>query len=270
MAESENNILTKIVILSGKGGVGKSTVAANLAVQLALAGRQVGLMDIDLHGPSIPKLLGLEKHRLGVENDRMVPAKIGDNLKVMSIGFMLKSPDDPVVWRGPLKMRAIKQFVEDVNWGSLDCLVVDCPPGTGDEPLSIAQLLEEVDGAIVVTTPQELSVIDVRKSINFSHKLNMPVLGVVENMSGFVCPHCGHTVDIFSRGGGRKMAEEMGVPFLGAIPIDPSIVEAGDKGEPYLYHYAKSKTAEALSVIAGPVLSLIDGKMAAVEEEKQG
>ena len=199
----------KIVVLSGKGGVGKSTTATNLAMSLALAGRKVGLLDIDFHGPSIPKLMGLEGKKVDVEGELLKPLGFGENLKVMSLGFLLQSLDDAVIWRGPMKMGAIKQLIKDVAWGELDYLVVDCPPGTGDEPLSIVQLVKNPTGAVVVTQPQALSVADVRRSIRFCEQVKMPVLGVVENMSGFVCPKCGETMDIFKSGGGEEMAKEL-------------------------------------------------------------
>lgn len=242
-------IKRKILVLSGKGGVGKSTIAANLALSLALAGRQVGLLDIDIHGPSIPKLLNLEGMPVQANDEALLPILAGERLKVMSIGFLLRGRDDAVIWRGPLKMAAIKQFLKDVDWGPLDFLVVDSPPGTGDEPLSVVQLLEKADGAVIVTTPQELALSDVRKCINFCRQLSLPVLGVIENMSGFVCPHCGAAVNIFKVGGGEKMAREMKVPFLGRIPIDPDIVEASDSGRPYVVHYAESAAAAALQKV---------------------
>jgi len=244
----------KILILSGKGGVGKSTVAVNLAVSLARAGKRTGLLDIDIHGPSVPKLLHLEGRELEYSGEGLQPVKFDDKLKVMSIGFLLKSGDDAVIWRGPMKHGAIKQFLKDVSWGELDYLVVDSPPGTGDEPLSIAQLIPEVDGAVIVTTPQEVALVDVRKCISFCRSLKMPVLGVVENMSGFVCPHCGQTVDIFSKGGGENMAQDMGVPFLGRIPIDPRVVEGGDSGKPLLASPDGSETAKAFEEMVGKLL----------------
>jgi len=246
----------KILVLSGKGGVGKSTVSANLAISLALAGKQVGLMDVDIHGPSIPKLLKLEDATLQSDGEKIIPTTVGDNVKVVSVGFILPNQDDAVIWRGPMKYALIKQFIADVDWGELDYLVIDFPPGTGDEPLSVAQLIPDADGAVLVTTPQDLATADVRKSINFCHKLNLKVLGVIENMSGFVCPHCGERTDIFKSGGGEKMAEEMGVPFLGKIPIDPHIVEASDSGLPYVYHYAKSEAAKAFEKVIKPLLEL--------------
>jgi len=246
----------RILVLSGKGGVGKSTVAVNLAVSLALAGKKVGLLDIDIHGPSIPKILNLEGKTIQAAGDVILPITMGENLKVMSIGFLLRGSRDAVIWRGPMKYQMIKQFLKDVDWGSLDFLVVDSPPGTGDEPLSIVQLLENADGAIIVTTPQEVALSDVRKCITFCGQLNLPVLGVLENMSGFVCPNCGQKIDIFSSGGGEQMSRQMNVPFLGRIPIDPQIVQACDSGRPFVYHYNRTETAKAFEKILNPILEL--------------
>ncbi|MBN1846940.1 MAG: Mrp/NBP35 family ATP-binding protein [Sedimentisphaerales bacterium] len=235
----------KIVVLSGKGGVGKSTVAVNLALSIALSGRRVGLLDVDIHGPSVPKLLGLEDTGVPVEADLISPVSFGENLKVMSLGFLLRSRDDALIWRGPMKMGLIKQFLTEVDWGRLDYLIIDSPPGTGDEPLSVCQLIDRPDGAIIVTTPQDVALIDVRKSITFCRRLNLPVLGVIENMSGFVCPKCGEVTDIFKSGGGQAMAEDMNVPFLGRVPLDPAIALSGDEGKPFIYHYSKLATARA-------------------------
>jgi len=250
------SIKHKILVLSGKGGVGKSTVAVNLAVSLALAGKPTGLLDIDIHGPSVPKILNLEGEGVVPGQDGMLPVRMGDNLKVMSIGFLLPSGDDAVIWRGPRKFHTIKQFLKDVEWGDLDFLIVDSPPGTGDEPLAIAQLLEDADGAIVVTTPQGVALADVRRGITFCRSVNLPVLGVVENMSGFVCPKCGERTNIFRSGGGEKMATEMKVPFLGRIPIDPQIVEACDSGQPYIQQFADTATARSFAESILPVMDL--------------
>jgi len=246
----------RILVLSGKGGVGKSTVAVNLAVSLALAGKKVGLLDIDIHGPSIPKILNLEGKTVQAAGDVILPIAMAENLKVMSIGFLLRGSSDAVIWRGPMKYQMIKQFLKDVDWGSLDFLVVDSPPGTGDEPLSIVQLLENADGAIIVTTPQEVALSDVRKCITFCRQLNLPVLGVLENMSGFVCPNCGQKIDIFSSGGGEQMSRQMNVPFLGRVPIDPQIVQACDSGRPFVYHYNQTETAKAFENILNPILEI--------------
>jgi ATP-binding protein involved in chromosome partitioning len=219
----------KIVILSGKGGVGKSTIAVNLAAGMQATGLKTGLLDVDIHGPSIPTMLGLENKALIGTEEGLVPLDV-NGLKVISSGFFLKSQDDAVIWRGPMKANVIRQFLQDVIWGDLDLLVVDSPPGTGDEPLSVCQLIKNLDGAVIVTTPQKVASVDVRKSITFCRQLNVPVLGLIENMSGFACPKCGEVTPIFGSGGGERMAADMGVPFLGAIPIDPRVATAGDMG----------------------------------------
>jgi len=246
----------KIMVLSGKGGVGKSTVAANIAVAIALEGKKVGILDTDFHGPSIPTLLNLNDARPTSDGKSILPVNFTDDIKVMSIGFMLPNHDDAVIWRGPMKMNVIKQLLTEVNWGDLDYLVIDFPPGTGDEPLSVAQLIPGSDGAIIVTTPQDLSINDVKKCINFCRQVNVPVLGVVENMSGLVCPHCKNVIDIFKKGGGETMAAQMGVPFLGRIPVEPMIVEASDAGKPFVYHYSKTEAARAFSKAVEPILHI--------------
>ena len=246
----------QILVLSGKGGVGKSTVAVNLAVSLALFGKRVGLLDIDIHGPSIPKILNLEGRPIQAIGDALLPIQMLDNLKVMSIGFLLRGRDDAIIWRGPMKYQMIKQFLKDVQWGDLDFLIVDSPPGTGDEPLSVVQLMENADGAIIVTTPQEVALSDVRKGIAFCRTLSLPVIGVLENMSGFVCPKCGERTDIFKSGGGEHMAVQMEVPFLGQIPIDPQIVRACDDGQPYIQHYSSGQTAKTFNEAIQPLLEL--------------
>ncbi|MFH1476522.1 MAG: iron-sulfur cluster carrier protein MrpORP [Verrucomicrobiota bacterium] len=249
----------KIMVLSGKGGVGKSTVAVNLAVSLALAGKRVGLLDVDIHGPSIPKMLRLDDAKVQIEQGAILPVpKAG--MKVMSIGFLLQNRDDAVIWRGPMKMGVIKQFLQDVAWGELDYLVIDSPPGTGDEPLSICQLIKNADGAVIVTTPQDVATTDVRKSITFCRQLNLPVLGVVENMSGFVCPKCGEVTNIFKTGGGERMASEMKVRFLGRIPIDTAVGRACDDGQPFIDHYARTETARAFEHVITPILALAEQK----------
>ena len=230
-----------ILVLSGKGGVGKSTVAANLAISLSLKGYATGLLDTDFHGPSIPKLLGMEGTRLTSHDGKKLNPAEFESLKVISVDFLLSSRTDPVIWRGPMKMKVIRQLFEDVNWGELDYMIVDCPPGTGDEPLSVVQLIPEPTGAVIVTTPQEMSLSDVRRSIQFCHALKLPVLGVIENMSGFVCPHCGERTELFGSGGGEEMANEMGVPFLGRIPIEIEIVSSGDSGKPFVCHDVHSQ-----------------------------
>jgi ATP-binding protein involved in chromosome partitioning len=244
----------KIIVLSGKGGVGKSTVAVNLAAALMMEGKRVGLLDVDIHGPSIPTMLGLERATVEGQDGEMLPVDV-DGLKVMSLGFFLRNQDDAVIWRGPLKMSVIKQFLKDVAWGDLDFLVIDSPPGTGDEPLSVCQLMGKLDGAVIVTTPQKVSAVDVRKSISFCRRLMVPVLGVIENMSGFACPQCGEITAIFQSGGGRRIAEDMGVPFLGSLPMDPEIAEACDSGQAFIRRYPASPTARIMREIIKPIIA---------------
>jgi ATP-binding protein involved in chromosome partitioning len=255
------------MVLSGKGGVGKSTVAVNLAAALAMAGKRVGLLDVDIHGPSVPKLLHLEGVPITGSENSLYPVKVGFRtglLSVMSIGFLLRGKNDAVIWRGPRKFGLIKQFLKDVEWGELDYLVVDSPPGTGDEPLAVAQLIEKADGAVVVTTPQEVAVQDVRRCIVFCRELDRPVLGVVENMSGFTCPKCGEHVGIFGSDGGRLMAGEMGVPYLGSIPIEPAVSASCDSGRPLVQAHPHSETAKAFGRI---VRSLLEPELDAKEEK---
>lgn len=242
-----NNVAHKFLVLSGKGGVGKSTIAVNLAVWLSIRGKNVGLLDIDIHGPSIPKLLNLNNKGLQADGDKIKPFSYSHTLKIISVGFLLQDDSNAVIWRGPMKHNVIKQFVTDVSWGNLDYLVVDCPPGTGDEPLSIVQLLGNADGAVIVTTPQQLSVIDVKKCITFCRQLSLPVLGVIENMSGFVCPHCNHRIDIFTKDGGKQMAADSNVPFLGSVPIDSALVSACDSGKPFISFDSQSPAAQTLN-----------------------
>ncbi|MCQ2379500.1 MAG: Mrp/NBP35 family ATP-binding protein [Victivallaceae bacterium] len=245
-------IKRKIVVMSGKGGVGKSTVAANLAVAMAMDGLKVGLLDVDIHGPSIPRMLGADDARPTGDGDRIDPVVV-DGIELMSIGFLLESTDSPVVWRGPVKMGVIQQFLGDVNWGELDCLVVDVPPGTGDEPLSVCQqFLGDDAGAIVVTTPQDVSADDVSKSLSFCRQLGFKVYGIIENMSGFVCPHCGKTTEIFKGAAGERLAKKFDVPFLGRIPIDPEIGECGDSGIPFVRR--SSAAAKAFGKAVEPVI----------------
>lgn len=246
----------KLVVLSGKGGVGKSTVAANVAFALAAKGLSVGLLDVDVHGPSIPTLTGTEGCTLQHEGSILLPLRARDHLWVMSVGFLLAQKEDAVIWRGPLKFHLIRQFLGDVQWGELDYLVIDCPPGTGDEPLSVVQLVGRPASALIVTTPQRLSVSDVRRCVTFCRKTALPVTGIIENMSGFVCPHCGVQTDIFSTGGGEELASEMDVPFLGRIPLDPSLVTFGDHGLSLLDGDRDTPTAVALTQLVGGIEQL--------------
>ncbi len=247
----------RLMIMSGKGGVGKSTVSANLAWVLARRGYKVGLLDADIHGPNIPLMLGVEGKRLAMSPEGIEPLEVTPGLKVVSMSFLLHDSDTPVIWRGPLKMGALRQFLGEVNWGDLDFLIVDLPPGTGDEPLSIAQLIKKVDGSIVVTTPQDVALLDSRKSVNFSKKVGVPVLGIIENMSGFVCPHCGNEVDLFKKGGGEKASRELNAPFLGRIPIDTQVVELGDEGRPLLEEAPDSLAAEAFQEVVERILERV-------------
>jgi ATP-binding protein involved in chromosome partitioning len=247
----------KVAVISGKGGVGKSTITVNLAAAFALNGKRVGLLDADIHGPSVPKLLGLTGQQLKVGPPGAFPVTGPLGMKVVSIDFFLPG-EAPTIWRGPLKMTAIRQFLSDIVWGELDFLFIDLPPGTGDEPLSVAQLLPEIDGVVIVTMPSELSAGVVQKAITFARRLNMPVIGVVENMSGFVCPHCGTKSDIFQSGGGEKMAQEANVSFLGSIPIDPQIGVDSDKGSPFVIAHPDSAATKAFIDIVKKVETHIE------------
>jgi len=243
----------KVAVISGKGGVGKSTVTVNLAAAFAKTGHVVGVLDADIHGPSVPRLLGLtgQQMKVGPPGAFPVPGPLG--IKVVSIDFFLPEERTPTIWRGPLKMRAIRQFLTDIVWGDLDVLFIDLPPGTGDEALSIAQLLPEIDGVVIVTMPSELSRAVVKKAITFAERMGLPIIGIVENMSGFVCPTCGDRIEIFQSGGGRKMAEETGVLFLGGIPIDPKVGVASDKGSPFVIENPDSPATKAFLEIVEKV-----------------
>jgi Mrp family chromosome partitioning ATPase len=246
--------MKKIAVMSGKGGVGKSTVAANLAFALA-QNHKTGLFDVDIHGPSIPKMLGLEdvKGLAESEKGRFKPVEIR-NLKVFSIGFLLPTSDTPIIWRGPVKHGFIKQGLEQVDWNA-DYLIIDLPPGTGDEALSVIHLAKP-DGVIIVTTPQSVALEDVRKAIRFAEKTEIPVVGIVENMSGLICPHCSKVIDVFGKGGGRRLSEEMNVTFLGSIPLDPEVTESGDRGRPIVE--IGGKTSEVFNKIAETVLDILE------------
>ena len=270
LRETMGKIKHKFMVMSGKGGVGKSTVAANLAVALAKMGRQVGLLDADVHGPNIPKMLGLDLKQLQGSGNLIEPVALYPNLKVMSFAFFLPDPDTPIVWRGPLKHGAFKQLLSEVLWGNLDYLIVDLPPGTGDEPLSIAQLIKEVDGAIIITTPQDVALLDSRKAVTFSRMINIPVVGIVENMSGFSCPHCGKAIDIFKMGGGQKAALELHVPFLGGIVLDPDIVKNCDNGIPFVEKNPDSKAAKAFFEISNKCEEFIEKSKARSSKSKAG
>ncbi len=252
------NIKHVIIVMSGKGGVGKSTVSSNLAMSLSMKGFKTGVMDIDITGPNIPKMFAVEDRQLMVENEKLIPVAIPPSLKLMSMAFLLQSKDTPVLWRGPVKMGAIKQFIEDVNWGDLDYLIIDMPPGTGDEALSIVQLIPKADGMVIVTTPQDVALLDSRKSLVFGAETNIPIIGIIENMSGFVCPHCGEVTNIFKSGGGEATAKEMNVQFLGRVPIEPGIVDAGDSGIPIVLGHPDSASAKAFGEIVDRIIKTVD------------
>lgn len=258
ITETLDKIKNRILVFSGKGGVGKSTVAVNLGLALSEKQLKVGLLDVDIHGPNLAKMLGKEGQQLtSAGENRILPVSVTKNLSFVSMALLLQDENTPVIWRGPLKMKMIQQFLTDVVWGRLDWLVIDSPPGTGDEPLSIAQLIPAT-GAIIVTTPQDVSLLDSRKAVNFARQLNLKIYGIVENMSGFVCPHCGKRTNLFKEGGGEKAAKELGVPFLAKIPIDPKIVESGDDGKPFIAYYPESAASKAFNKIVDEVM--LNGK----------
>jgi len=247
-----------ILVLSGKGGVGKSTVSVNLAFALSAHGYKTGLMDLDIHGPNVPKMLGIEDQKLTTLGNMIQPIRMTGNLSVISMGFLLPDASTPVIWRGPMKMSAISQFLSDVDWGPLDFLVVDLPPGTGDEALSIIQLAPNVTGAVIVTTPQDVATMDAMKATKFVEKLDIPVVGIVENMAGLVCPHCQGEIDLFGSGGGKRIAEELGVPFLGSIPLDPDMRKAGDEGRPFVIRSRDSPTWKKVDAVMEELVRVVE------------
>ncbi|MFO7838182.1 MAG: Mrp/NBP35 family ATP-binding protein [Desulfosalsimonadaceae bacterium] len=255
MQETLGKIKHKFLVMSGKGGVGKTSVSVNIAIALANKGYRTGIMDVDLHGPDVPRMLGL-RGMVGSGNEKLVPISYSDTLKAISIESLMPNKDDAVIWRGPLKHSAISQFISDVDWGELDFLIIDSPPGTGDEPLSVAQTISDCR-PIIVTTPQEVALWDIRKSINFCKKIERDLFGLVENMSGYVCPHCGKAVDLFGTGGGEKTATEFGINFLGRIPFDPNLVKAGDEGSSFQDTYKDTDAARAFAQIAGHLIKLM-------------
>lgn len=260
--EQMSKIKHKIAVMSGKGGVGKSTLTVNLAFATRLRGYDVGILDADIHGPSVPKILGVRGGVLEVlEGEKAIIPVFGPmNIKVVSVEFLLPRDETPVIWRGPLKSRAINEFLGEIRWGYLDFLYIDLPPGTGDEPLTVAQSIPDMDGVVIVTIPSEVSQIVVKKAVVFAKQLNLPVIGIIENMSGFICPHCGAEVNVFKVGGGEKIARELDVPFLGKIPLDIALVEACDAGEPYLIKHHESKAAKAITEIADKIIAFAEKK----------
>jgi ATP-binding protein involved in chromosome partitioning len=258
LKKNMSEIKYKILVLSNKGGVGKSSMAINLAYSLSEKGFKVGILDADLHGPSVAKMLGFEGKRLQGSPEGIIPMSVSPNLIAVSMASLIETSDAPLIWRGPLKMMALKQFLGEVEWGTLDYLIIDSPPGTGDEPLSICQLLPELEGGIIVTTPQKVALLDSRKCINFLKNLNIPIFGIIENMSGLKCPHCGKNIDLFKSGGGKRAAEEFKIPFLGKIPIDLNMVDSTDEGKPYISQYKNSKTAQVFNRLVELVLTKIE------------
>jgi len=252
---SLGKIKNKFLVMSGKGGVGKTSVSVNLSIALANMGYQVGLMDVDIHGPDVPRMLGL-KGMLNVgKSNKLSPMRYSENLRAVSIESLIPNKDDAIIWRGPLKYSIIKQFLGEVDWGDLDYLVIDSPPGTGDEPLTIAQTISDAK-AIIVTTPQEVSLADVRKSINFCKAVKMEILGLIENMSSFICPHCGQGIDLFGSGGGERTARAFGINFIGKIPFDPKVVSCGDAGVSLQEKYADSQVTRAFTDIVNKIANM--------------
>jgi ATP-binding protein involved in chromosome partitioning len=256
VTHSLQQIKHKIIVMSGKGGVGKTSVSVNLSLALAALGHRVGIMDVDLHGPDVPKMLGLKGMLRLNSRQKLEPMKYSDTLAAVSMESLMQGRDEAVIWRGALKNSAIRQFIGEVDWGALDFLVVDCPPGTGDEPLTIAQSIPDAQ-ALIVTTPQEVSLADVRKSINFCRTVKMKIFGLVENMSGFACPHCKELIDMFGTGGGEKTAQETGVAFLGRVPFDDQMVRCADEGRPFHETHGDAPAAQAFSAIAEKLSALV-------------
>jgi Mrp family chromosome partitioning ATPase len=255
--DSLNRIKNKLLVMSGKGGVGKTSTSVNLAIALARLGYQVGLMDVDLHGPDVPRVLGL-MGMIGLSaNHKLDPIRFNDHLKVVSIESLTTNKDEAIIWRGPIKFSAIRQFIADVEWGELDFLLIDAPPGTGDEPLTVAQTIPDAK-AVIVTTPQEVSLADVRKSISFCRTVKLDILGLVENMSGYICPHCGEQADLFGSGGGERTANDARISFLGRIPFDPQVVACGDNGKSFQEAHPDSPVTQAYEQIARQIGKLSD------------
>ncbi len=264
LKKNMNRIKHKIAVISGKGGVGKSTVAANLAMAFALHSYKdrVGILDVDIHGPCIPKLLGVKGKKCQISPLGALPVTGPEGIKVVSMDFLVQNQETPIIWRGPLKMQVIRQFLSDFMWGELDFLFIDAPPGTGDEPLSVMQLMPEMDGTIIVTIPSEVSEDVVKKAVSFSRQMGIPVIGIIENMSGFTCPKCGEKINILGTGGGKRIADELNVPFLGQIPIDSKICEEADKGIPFIAGHADSPAAKAFKEIVQKVEDFLKNKKA--------
>ncbi|WP_304007997.1 Mrp/NBP35 family ATP-binding protein [Desulfovibrio piger] len=259
IADRLAHIRHKIFVMSGKGGVGKSSVTVNTAAALAHRGFKVGILDVDMHGPSVPNLLGLKATIEMNEKNELIPAMYNENLAVISMDSFLKDKDTAILWRGPKKTGAIRQFLTDVQWGALDYLVIDSPPGTGDEHLTVLDAIPDA-GCIVVTTPQEISLADVRKALDFLKQVQAPVLGIVENMSGLSCPHCGKEIDLFKKGGGEQLAKQYELPFLGAIPLDPATVIAADRGVPVVSLTENSPARQGFMALADAVIAATEAE----------
>jgi Mrp family chromosome partitioning ATPase len=255
ITESLGIIKNKILVMSGKGGVGKTSTSVNLSIALANKGFKVGIMDVDLHGPDVPRMLGLQGAPEVNQNKKLNPLSYSENLKAISIECFTPNKDEAIIWRGPLKFSAIKQFIGEVDWGNLDFLIIDSPPGTGDEPLTVAQTISDAK-AVIVTTPQEVALADVRKSINFCKTVKMEIFGLLENMSGFSCPHCSEMINLFGSGGGERTASQMGIPFLGKIPFDPQMVTCGDSGACYQEVHAESEVTKGYAAVADSLAKL--------------
>lgn len=259
VTEALNKIKHKIMVFSGKGGVGKSTIAVNLAYGLAMMGKNVGLLDADIHGPSVARMTGSEGVRATASPDgQIIPVKLHDNFHALSIAYLIDNPDAALIWRGPMKMSALKDMIQKTTWGELDYLIVDCPPGTGDEPLSVAQLLEKVDGAVVVSSAQDVAILDVRKSLDFAQQLNIPVLGMIENMSFIECPHCGKRIDMFEGEGIPKALIDYNLDLLAQMPFDKNIVVSCDKGRPFIYDFGKTESAKILNEFVQKIVSKLE------------
>ncbi len=259
IAERLSGIKYKIAVMSGKGGVGKSFVTANLAFALAYRGKKVVVLDADFYGPSIPKMMGVEGQRVYATPEGLIPVTGPLGVKIVSVDFMLPDDEAPVIWRGPMLSNAMLELLENVLWGEADYMLIDLPPGTGDAPLTVAQMIPNLTGAVIVTIPSEVSQKVVMKSINFAKRLNIPILGIIENMSGFTCPCDGKTYPIFGSGGGKRIAERAGVDFLGSIPLDPRISEANDKGVPFFVEYPDTPAAKAFLKIADKIVEKVEG-----------
>jgi Mrp family chromosome partitioning ATPase len=262
---ANNNIKYRIMVFSGKGGVGKSTIAVNLAYGLAMMGKHVGLLDADIHGPSLARMTGTEGVKASLNQDGMIlPVRLHDNFHALSIAYMLDNVDSALIWRGPLKMKAIQDMIQKTAWGDLDYLIVDCPPGTGDEPLSVVQLLERVDGAIVVSSAQDVAILNVRKSLDFAQKLDIRVLGIIENMSFIECPHCGKRIDLFEGEGIPKMLIDYDLDLLARMPFDKQIAQSCDQGRPFIYDYGKTPSAQILQDFVQGIVAKLEDQTAQV------